>query len=679
MGVRGRVLRYLIFVLLTALWAGAPAEAQRVRETSAPAVSREPQLVPMPSWVDAVDIPSPDPALRDRPMQLLLTNAQSRYTAERADHFVQIAMLVQNAQGLQAVGNVILPWEPEQSALLVHEVKIIRNGTVIDLLANGQHFTVLRRENHLESAMLDGTLTAVMQAEGLAVGDILKVSWTMRRQGGALPPRGQNLFALTAQPLRQLSVRQVWAPSLPVRWRASGAFEPARTRTTALGTELSVTLRDVVAPEPPASVPSRYRLPSLLQLTQYRDWAEIGTLLAPHYDRAAQIAAGPGLQAEIDRIAASSPDPRARILAALHLVQDQVRYFAILMGDGNYLPASAEQTWSRRYGDCKGKSALLLALLRGLGIDAEAVMVNTQIGDSLNDRLPMLSVFNHVIVRARIDGRSYWLDGTRTDDRNIDDLASSTFGWGLPISTAAGGLERLPLAPPSRPLSEFNVTYDGSRGLGGPVPMRLEQVNRGDNATLMRLAVSQLGREDFLRQMRESMANADDEMTIEELDVRDDPETGEVTLIMTGRTTLSWNPLPGSVPSRSPRRYRFDDDLFSWRIEAERPEGPFSEAPVALAVPLYEVQSETVLLPAGRGFRLEGESFDRTIGGTQFVRRTELSGNRATVRTEIRRLEPEISSSAAVAANAQIEAIAEDDVYLTAPLAAVRTHVADGN
>ena len=51
--------------------------------------------------------------------------------------------------------------------------------------------------------------------------------------------------------------------------------------------------------------------------------------------------------------------------------------------------------------------------------------------------------FNHVIVRARLDGRSYWLDGTRTGDRNLDDLASSTFGWGLALCART--------APRSRP------------------------------------------------------------------------------------------------------------------------------------------------------------------------------------------------------------------------------------
>lgn len=55
---------------------------------------------------------------------------------------------------------------------------------------------------------------------------------------------------------------------------------------------------------------------------------------------------------------------------ALDLVQQQVRYVYVGLGGGTYLPASADETWNRRYGDCKGKTALLLALLGELGIAA---------------------------------------------------------------------------------------------------------------------------------------------------------------------------------------------------------------------------------------------------------------------------------------------------------------------
>src|SRR6202012_176033 len=100
------------------------------------------------------------------------------------------------------------------------------------------------------------------------------------------------------------------------------------------------------------------------------------------------------------------------------------------MDDGGYVPAAADQTWKRRYGDCKGKTALLLALLHGLGIEAEPVLVNSRMGDMLADSLPQLGAFDHVLVRAHINGHVYWLDGTHSGDRTLADLGSSVFHYG---------------------------------------------------------------------------------------------------------------------------------------------------------------------------------------------------------------------------------------------------------
>ena len=116
---------------------------------------------------------------------------------------------------------------------------------------------------------------------------------------------------------------------------------------------------------------------------------------------------------EAEQIAKKYIEPMERARAALKLVQNDIRYIYIGLGAGNLTPASAEETWQRRYGDCKGKTTLLLALLNELGIDAKAVLVNNQgADDGINDRLPNPGMFDHVLVKAQIDGKTYWMDGT---------------------------------------------------------------------------------------------------------------------------------------------------------------------------------------------------------------------------------------------------------------------------
>lgn len=667
-------MKLLIAVLLATGCAAAPVYAQA--PPAAVAATPEPRIAPIPDWVERIAIPAANPALGDRPFQLLLSTGQSFYGGQHNDHFVELAFAIQNAQGLQGLGNVILPWQPDQSDLIVHKIQIVRNGAVIDLLAAGQRFTVLRRENNLESAVLDGFLTAVMQPEGLAVGDVLNIAFTMRLRPATLPLRAENLFFVDyGVPVRRLFVRQIWPEDMAIRWRGTGLFDRARNRRTRLGNELVVDLTDAQGPQPPAQAPTRFAHPATLQLTQFRDWTELSADVAPHYQRAAALEANSPLRREIERIAAASPDPRLRTMAALRLVQDQVRYFALVMGAGNYLPAAAEQSWARRFADCKGKAVLLVALLRELGVTAEPVLVNAVAGDTVGEMLPMMNAFNHVIVRAEIGGRSYWLDGTRNGDRSLDDLASSTFSWGLPIRASGAILQPLPYAPPSRPLLETNTFYDGSGGFNRAVPVRVEQVLRGDGATQMRTLVSQLGRDEFLRRYREgATAGPAGGVTITSVDLRDNPDDGTLTIVTAGTYSMRWNQAPGGAASR----YRFDNDPITWTVNFDRPAGPFHDVPFAFPVPTYTASTETVILPNnGQGYSIEGESFDHLIAGTRISRRLAIADGRATAHSEFRRIEREVAAAAAYASKARIDEIGDDGAFLRAPRGAVSQAAAD--
>lgn len=622
----------------------------------------EPVFAPAESWIEQLEIPAPDPDLRDRPFQTLLITNQSRYGADHHDHYTEMAIFIQNAQGLQGLGNITLPWRPEQSDLIVHKVIIRRGDIVIDLLAAGHRFTVLRRETNLEAAILDGTLTAVMQAEGLAVGDILDVAFTIRRRGGELPLRGENVaFAAPGAKARRFHIRQLWPSTMTMRWRGTGPLDRAEMRSTRLGNELVLDTRDIEGPTPPEQAPARFGMPSILQVTEYRDWAEISAIVAPHYARASRLSPNSPLQVEIGRIAARTSDLRARAMAALRLVQDEVRYFALVMGDGNYLPASAEETWARRYGDCKAKTVLLVGLLRGLGIEAEPLLVNTAAGDGIHDLLPQFSAFNHVIVRATIDGRVYLLDGTRTGDRDIVSLTSSRLGWGLPVRSDGAALERLPFAPERLPSSESRLTFDASRGMLGSVPVTGELIYRGEFAAMLRAAQAQGGAE-AIRQIARTAV--EEQISAEGLQISPDydDESGTFTIRFSGTQTMTWSGRSGSRTVQ----YRFSNDTITWNPDFERDTGTQRDAPFLLPAS-HIASTETIILPDdGEGFAMEGESIDRTIAGVRLTRTLTLENGRAISHTAFQPLQGEIPAAEARASRTALQAIADSTASVRA-------------
>lgn len=624
----------------------------------------EPTVAPPGAWVEAVAPATPDRTGSNRHVQLLLMNRQAYYSADADEHFLEVVQHIESAEGLQNASNIALEWQPDHSDLIVHKVQILRGGTVIDLLATGHRFTVLRRENNLESATLDGVLTAVMQPEGLTIGDTLIFSYTVRKRAGALPLRGENLLMIPPGfETRRMFVREVWNDSRRIQWRASPAFGEPQRRRGRFGTEIFLSRENVKGPPIIEGAPLRYAMTTFFQATEFQRWEEISSLMAPHYDRAAAVSPGSALQREIDRIAALSPDPSVRTMAALRSVQDQVRYFALVMGDGNYLPATAEQTWTRRYGDCKAKTVLLIAMLRGLGVEAEPVLVSTLPGDPIDQRLPQLRQFNHVLVRARIGGRSYWLDGTRLGDRNLQELASTTLGFGLPLRSAGAPLETIAYVPPTVPLNEGTVTYDASGGIDGPVPIRLDMIMRGDDAAAFRAALAQVGME----RMREQLLANMRDRRFTEATIRDDNERGEIVFAFSGRGEMEWERVPGA----SGRRFRFDNDTISWTPDFERPADQDGTVPFALSHPFFLVGTEVVILPnGGRGFSIEGTNLNRTVAGTEIKRELSLENGRAIARSSFRRVDRELGAQAARESLAALREINADRAFVRASLTA---------
>ena len=209
---------------------------------------------------------------------------------------------------------------------------------------------VLRRETNLEQASLDGRITASRQIDGLQIGDLLDFSYTRVRADPVLQGHsfGAEQLALPGL-IGRYRVTISWPKGEAVTWKTTPGFgEPVQT-TKAGRVTLSLDKTDVLAPKPPIGAPLRFRRVGLLEATSFQSWSEVSKLMAPLYAKASMIPATSPIQAEADAIAARTKDPRLRAFAALQAVENKTRYFFIGMGDGSYVPAQAEDTWTRRF------------------------------------------------------------------------------------------------------------------------------------------------------------------------------------------------------------------------------------------------------------------------------------------------------------------------------------------
>jgi Domain of Unknown Function with PDB structure (DUF3857) len=149
---------------------------------------------PVPDWAkpnELLEVPSDSAGLVYIRGQDVITHldekGQAIYTGYR------IKLLHPNAL---ALGNLAISWNPASGAPVVHSIKVYRDGEVIDVLKSTV-FEILRREDQLEVAMLDGALTAVARIADLRVGDELEFSYTVRHNDPTLGSVDSGLLFLS--------------------------------------------------------------------------------------------------------------------------------------------------------------------------------------------------------------------------------------------------------------------------------------------------------------------------------------------------------------------------------------------------------------------------------------------------------------------------------------------------
>jgi hypothetical protein len=635
---------------------------------AAPALAApRPAYGPPPKWVQVAEVPPAPPAEGAPAVQTLLDDNQSRLTPEGDAYYNRRVRKVLKAEGLPAMTSFSVTWDPDDEQVTIHSLRIIRDGKAIDLLDKGKKMLVLRRERDLERAMLDGRMSASQQIEGLQLGDVLDASWTHSGRDPVAGNRSYDMEGLSFPGVAsRYRVRLSWPTGAPVRYRATEGFGEPKTTEADGWTLLELDAANAQAPKPPIGAPQRYRRLGFLETSSFESWNEISRIMAPLYARTAVIDPASDLRAEIAAIAAKSADPKVRAFEALRLVEEKTRYFFIGIGDGGYVPAAADETWRRKFGDCKGKTALLLAILKELGVEAEPALVSLGAGDGMNERLPSLAAFNHVLVRARVDGKVYWLDGTRTGDRSgLDALRPPPHRWALPIRTAGADLEAIDVPPLDAPQIEAKMRFDASKGLEERAAVLMSTRLTGDAANAMRQMVAATARTDLERTFRQQMSGSMSWIEVEKVEWRDDAQNDAFVIQLAGTADLDWR----KNPDLGMLEYKVSNANNQSPGFPRREPGPNRDAPYAVPFPFFVRATTEVVLPAGgKGFTVRGPSGKEMVGAMELVRASGIQDGVARFTTDMRSLKPEISATDAETATRALRRIASEDSLIRAPL-----------
>lgn len=603
-----------------------------------------PTYAPASAWVVPHDLPPASDKAPASESVFVMFDQQSRVEGDTVYQYTDTAFRVVSAEVMSALGTLTSKWQPDTQNFTVHSITISRDGTTIDVLADGSKFEILRRETMLEQMGLDGALTATMPLKGLRIGDVVRFRQTLTTRDPSLGGHVNGVISLPALPMAvdAATTQLSWSTATDLRHKLPASAKPVVD--TKGGLE-RITLTGLLskAEDMPNDAPARYTMAPTLEFSNFSDWPEVSRTASKLYEDRAAIAPGSPLAGEVAKIAKASADPVERLAQAVRLVQDDVRYLYVGLDNGNYVPQAPADTWAKRYGDCKAKTLLLVSVLRALGISADPAMVASKTGDGLRDRLPGYYPFDHVIVRASAGGTEYWIDGTVTGTRKADLSTVPNFHLALPLTAAGSDLVRLPLRAMTEPAQDQRIVYDLTAGIGFPALFDLTLTLRGPEVAMLKSVQSGADTKS-LNDMLDSIANSstNDGIVIDR-SVSFAADGATATIKAHGISNYFWR--------WDERRYQttFDTPISALSVTVDRNRPAWRDIPVVMPYPQYQRQDITLRLSktdSDAGFALDGpRDLATKIGGFEINHHYTVDGNVVHGTASLRTLVDEVPAS----------------------------------
>jgi len=492
----------LVMLLVVCAPAGAAGAGRQVIERDGFRV----EIGPVPDWVARREVPARWPWSLDTEgtaWRYWLVDNQVDRRGGRRERYFEYVYEPQSAEMLDEAAQHEISFEPSFQRLVLHQVSLVRDGRASDRL-DPSRVTLTRREQQFEARQIDGRASALLVFDDVRVGDRIQIAYTIEGGNPVMAGLDHERIALQwTDPVARRGFRVLFDAGTEPRFHVDPPFEAPRVVRGADAVEVVGDLRDLKPLVDEGGVPEWYPVFPELVVTESRAWDAVVRWALPLY--APHEAAAGELDALVARWRALDGDA-ARALSALRFVQDDVRYFAVSMGDSSHRPNPPDVVLARRYGDCKDKTRLLVEIFRRLGIDAHPALVSFRHGRGIADDPPSAAVFDHVVVAAQIDGETWWLDPTASQQRGaLGDIGGYPFGLALPVREGATALVPVEGRERGSAVNRVVETLRSGRTASETV-VRVRIEWRGTSADAVRRARQQAGAQRFADMLVEHYA-----------------------------------------------------------------------------------------------------------------------------------------------------------------------------
>lgn len=394
------------------------------------------------AWIDVQNFSTNIPDTADvAGYYHLLSDYQAN--AEENDSYVHEAVKVINDRGLTYASSWDWSYDPSYERMTFHSLYVLRGGKKIDHLA-AKNFEIIQREENLSRAMYDGSLSVIVNLKDVKAGDIVVYSYSTKGKNPVFKNHYfRTMYLNFRAPVAKRSCRVVASENRTLYFKNFGDVpEPTVTTKNNMKSyrwEVSNTL-----PVPDEDrTPNWYTPNNRLQVSDFKDWHEFTKWTVSLFNIDVDKRKSPAMRKFVDSLRLIN-DEEERILAAIKTIQEKIRYFSFSDGLSAYRPHNPSSVFDNKYGDCKDKSLLLSEILNEIGVESYPLLVSTDIGTVMDERLPSPWNFDHCIVQFKHQDSIYYIDPTITSQRgSLKKFYTPDYGFGVVADLNQPGLTKM--------------------------------------------------------------------------------------------------------------------------------------------------------------------------------------------------------------------------------------------
>lgn len=191
---------------------------------------------------------------------------------------------------------------------------------------------------------------------------------------------------------------------------------------------------------------------------------------------------------------------REKVEAIYHRLEKNTRYVAVLLGIGGQQPAPASHVSKSGFGDCKGLSNYMRAMLNEVGIVSHYTTISTT-NRRLLSRFASVGQMNHVILQVPLSGDTLWLECTNPQLPMGYVHARIAGHDAIEISERGGKLVHLPAYADSSNVMHNTISIQLSNQGAADVKFEQQTTNSQYESMIPMLKMAEKDRQSALFQM----------------------------------------------------------------------------------------------------------------------------------------------------------------------------------